>query len=135
MKKLLDIGINISKAIKIIIAVITFTSAVLLGIKGYNKSIINRHDKAVQDSLLMIDMRTAIVKIDSLSVKVDRIAESQDRTNRKLGDVSGTVTIVKDQLVNHVVKTTNDKQDIINILNAFEKKNVNGTSMIPYVLR
>jgi hypothetical protein len=84
----------------------------------------------------MIDMRTAIIKIDSLGYKIDRIAEGQSKSNLKLSDLSGTVGIVKDQLGNHIIRTTNDKQDIINFLNAFEKKNMTSyTDTIPSSLK
>jgi len=141
MKNILTVGTNISKVIKIFLAVIALSGAVLTGIKSYNRIIIARYDKAVQehnkavkDSLLIIVMETAIVKIDTLSEKVDRIAAAQNKSNLKLNDLNGTVMIVKDQLGNHIIKTAKDKDEILNWWNAFEKKNVNATSMIPYVL-
>ena len=95
-------------------------------IAWYNNYIIKKYNEQNSDIQLTNDVKIIIVQNDSLFNIVDRLQQEQgmfrsDMIN-KLDEVSGTVGIMKSQLGQHIVKTAT-KEDIINWMQAFEKKN------------
>lgn len=108
-------------------------------IAWYNGYVIKKYNEQNSDIQLTNDVKIIIIQNDSLFNIVDRLQQEQgmfrsDMIN-KLDEVSGTVGIMKSQLGQHIVRTAT-KEDIINWMQAFEKKNSRwsegSTSLILY---
>ena len=64
-----------------------------------------------------------LITSDSLkSIKMDTLYFGQRNILRRMTSIGSTVGIVKTQLGNHIIKTSQDKNDILNWVNAFEEK-------------
>jgi hypothetical protein len=64
-----------------------------------------------------------LITSDSLkSIKIDSLYYGQRRMLRSVTSIGNTVGIVKTQLGNHIIKTSQDKDEILNWVNAFEEK-------------
>jgi prenyltransferase beta subunit len=92
----------------------------------YNNYIIKKYNEQNSDIQLTNDVKIIIIQNDSLFNIVDRLQQEQGMFRSdmisKLDEVSGTVGIMKNQLGQHIVRTAT-KEDIINWMQAFEKKN------------
>ncbi len=115
---------------KTIAVIITLSVSAFGIIKGYNKLIINAHEKDVRDILREHDIKTVIVKLDSLSCQVGKIRAEQIELAGKVENINGTVGTMRNQIGIHMINTAT-KQDIRTWFDAFEKKNV--ISMYPIV--
>jgi hypothetical protein len=122
---------EIGNVIKTVAAVITLGGLLIGGIKIYNASVINKHEKEIRDSMKEADAKTILIKLDSLNLRVGQIKEGQKHINTSIEALSGTVGILKQQVGIHIVNTAT-KEDIINWMNAFEKKNETSAVAIPY---
>jgi hypothetical protein len=110
---------NIAKVLPLVFAVVGCVA-------WYNNYIIKKYNEQNSDIQLTNDVKIIIIQNDSLFNIVDRLQQEQgmfrsDMIN-KLDEVSGTVGIMKNQLGQHIVRTAT-KEDIINWMQAFEKKN------------
>ena len=110
---------NIAKVLPLIFAI---SGAVIWN----NGIVIKRYNKKTNDKALTEKVQTVIVQNDSLFKMFDQMKEEQVSFKSdvigKLDEVSGTVGIMKNQLGQHIVRTAT-KEDIINWMQAFEKKN------------
>lgn len=92
----------------------------------YNGMVIKKYNEKNNDKALTEKVQTVIVQNDSLFKMFDRMKSEQVSFNsdviEKLNEVSGTVGVMKSQLGQHIVRTAT-KEDIINWMQAFEKKN------------
>jgi hypothetical protein len=95
-------------------------------IAWYNNHIIKKYNEKSNDKALTESVQTVIIQNDSLFKMFDQMKDEQVSLKNdvisKLDEVSGTVGIMKSQLGQHIVKTAT-KEDIINWMQAFEKKN------------
>lgn len=111
---------------------------VLLGIAKlvtiHDVNIIAKSNAKQEQLIDKEDMKKAIVSIDTLSRILRKHVRDQvimtRQMDEKLTDVINTTEVVKKQLGNHIIKTATDKQDIINWMDAFEKKN--NSILIPF---
>jgi hypothetical protein len=87
----------------------------------YSKGI-NAERAATHNISLEMKVDKLIASDSIRTVKMDTIYFSQKRMIRKMTSIGNTVGIVKTQLGNHIIKTSNDKQDIIDWFNAIEEK-------------
>jgi len=72
-----------------------------------------------------------LITSDSLkTIKIDTLYLGQRRMLKKMTSIGNTVGIVKTQLGNHIIKTSQDKDEILNWVNAFEEKKNNSSLMI-----
>jgi hypothetical protein len=119
--------VNLSTVVKVFTI---FVPLIIGGFYSYNRHIIKKYEKEKADrqqseTVQKMDAYFNVVK-DSLFVfsrEIRSIKPELQKTNSKLD-------IVKTQLGNHIVKTSNDKRDILNWINAFEEKKNPSTSMI-----
>lgn len=113
---------NLGSIAKVLPLVFAIAGAVI----WYNGMVIKRYNEKNNDKALTEKVQTVIVQNDSLFKMFDRMKSEQVLFNsdviEKLNEVSGTVGIMKSQLGQHIVKTAT-KEDIINWMQAFEKKN------------
>ena len=110
---------NIAKVLPLVFAVAGC-------IAWYNNHIIKKYNEKSNDKALTESVQTVIIQNDSLFKMFDQMKDEQvllkNDVISKLDEVSGTVTIMKSQLGQHIVRTAT-KEDIINWMQAFEKKN------------
>lgn len=114
---------NLSTVVKTAMIFVSFATLLIGASVSYNKHIIKKYEKEkteMQQSQTVKEIKDyfGVVK-DSLSVlslEIRSIKPELQKTN-------STLDIVKTQLGNHIVKTSNDKNEILNWINAFEKKN------------
>jgi cbb3-type cytochrome oxidase subunit 3 len=124
--------INIlTQTVKILKAFVIPFVGVIIGVVSfvYAQGIKSEREAAKKASIeLKVDK---LIKLDSLrTIKMDTIYDSQQLLLTRIDRLSGTMGIVKTQLGNHIIKTSNDKQDIINWFNATEEKKNNSTFSI-----
>ena len=123
---------NIAKVLPLVFAVAGC-------IAWYNNHIIKKYNEKNDDKALTESVQTVIIQNDSLFKMFDQMKDEQVSFKSdvigKLDEVSGTVGIMKNQLGQHIVRTAT-KEDIINWMQAFEKKNSRwsegSTSLIRY---
>ena len=76
---------------------------------------------------LVVTQKAETVAIDTLSNLFKRHTVKQEGVNgevtKQLKSLNSTVSIIKSQTGKHILETTEDKEDIIEWFNAFEKKN------------
>jgi hypothetical protein len=122
MNKFFTWIINLGNIAKVIPLIFAIAGAVI----WYNGIIIKRYNEKNNDKTLTENVKTVIVQNDSLFKMFDRMKTEQvsfkSNVIGKLDEVSGTVGVMKSQLGQHIVKTAT-KEDIINWMQAFEKKN------------
>jgi hypothetical protein len=113
---------NLGSIAKVLPLVFAIAGAVI----WYNGMVIKRYNEKNNDKTLTENVKTVIVQNDSLFKMFDRMKTEQvsfkSNVIGKLDEVSGTVGVMKSQLGQHIVKTAT-KEDIINWMQAFEKKN------------
>lgn len=113
---------NLGSIAKVLPLIFAIAGAVI----WYNGIVIKRYNEKNNDKALTEKVQTVIVQNDSLFKMFDRMKSEQVSFNsdviEKLNEVSGTVGIMKSQLGQHIVRTAT-KEDIINWMQAFEKKN------------
>jgi hypothetical protein len=112
--------VNLSSVVKVLaILVPALVSAFIF----YNKQIIKKYEKEKLE-IQQTQIQSALVdSVSALSREVRSVKPELRKTNKKIDEIVETVSIVKTQLGNHIVKTSSDKQDILDWMNAFEKKN------------
>ena len=119
------------QALTVIKAFIIPFVGVVIGVVGfvYAQGVKSEREAVRKASIeLKVDK---LIKMDSLrTIKMDTIYDSQMLILRRIERLSGTVGIVKTQLGNHIINTSNDKQDIINWFNATEEKKNSSSSSI-----
>lgn len=128
---------SLSGVVKAATIFITFASILIGASVSYNKNIIKKYEKEkseIQQTQTVKEIKDyfGVVK-DSLAVlsyEVRSLKPELRKTNEKIDAIDGTVSIVKSQLGNHIIKTSNDKKDILNWINAFEQKKNPSISMI-----
>jgi len=108
--------------------VLPLVFAITGGIAWYNSQVIKKYNERNSNRQLSENVTIVIAQIDSLFSIVDIMKVEQKDLKRdvmeKLGSVESTIDIVKGQMANHLVKTAT-KEDIMNWIKAFEKKNYN----------
>lgn len=112
---------NLGSIAKVLPLVFAIAGAVI----WYNGMVIKRYNEKNNDKALTEKVQTVIIQNDSLFKMFDRMKSEQVSFNsdviEKLNEVSGTVGVMKSQLGQHIVRTAT-KEDIINWMQAFEKK-------------
>lgn len=103
------------KYIGYIMAVVGFATVIW-------KAAVYFNNKDTDTTVLKSDVSIIKQAMVSQGTKIDSLYFGQRKIMRKVERIESTGRIVKTQLGNHIIKTSNDKQDIINWFNATEEK-------------
>ncbi len=102
--------------------------AIAGAVTWYNGYIVKKYNERSNNIELAKKVTTIINQNDSMFIMFNKLKDDQRLFNtdmiNKLDNVETTVVVVKSQLGNHIVRTAT-KDDILNWMNAFEKKNNN----------
>ena len=119
MKWFLNIG-NLAKAIGAIIALV---GSVLVGIKGYNKAVINKENKKVVQETIVTELKSLNVKVDSLVSGQEQMKELVNEHTNKLNQVDRKQDVMKGIMTREFAKTMTPAQ-VLDMMEQFEiKKN------------
>ena len=119
MKWFLNIG-NLAKAIGAIIALV---GSVLVGIKGYNKAVINKENKKVVQETIVTELKSLNVKVDSLVSGQEQMKELVNEHTSKLNQVDRKQDVMKGIMTREFAKTMTPAQ-VLEMMNDFDiKKN------------
>jgi hypothetical protein len=104
--------LNIAKWFVGVFGAVTIIWKVAIAVNGKDTDITTLKQDVKDIKAIVAPLKT---QNDSIGKKLFYIEKKVDRIN-------GTVGVVKTQLGNHIIKTSNDKQDIIDWFNAIEEK-------------
>jgi hypothetical protein len=125
MKWFLNIG-NLAKAVGSILAL---TATIIVSVKGYNNWVINKADKEQVQQEIVTELKSLNVKVDSLVVGQEDVKDLVNDHTNKLEEVNRKQDVMKNIMTREFAKTMTPEQ-VLQMMNDFEKKNNGGTSMI-----
>jgi len=122
MNKLLTWITNLGNIAKILPLVFAVAGAVA----WYNGHVIKKYNERSNNIELAKKVTTIINQNDSMFIMFNKLKEDQQLFNidmlNKMDAVESTMGVVRNQLGQHIVKTAT-KDDILDWMSAFEKKN------------
>jgi hypothetical protein len=110
---------NLAKILPLVFAIVGC-------IAWYNSHIIKKYNEKNNNEKLSRNVTIVLTRVDSLYTVIDKMNIEQvslkEDVIEKLENLEGTVMIIKNQLGKYIIKTAT-KEDILDWMNAFEKKN------------